>query len=87
MLLKKKIKENTQITQDDINHISERLLQKNLRLNNTLIEQQQKRDKASLKEKIKKNVYKRGVQTPLLLLFILKKYSDNNSFYKPDRAC
>ena len=55
MLLKKKIKENAQITQDDINHISERILQKNLRLNNTLMEQQQKRDKASLKEKIKRN--------------------------------
>lgn len=55
MFLKKKKNENTEISKEDIQHLSEKMLQKNLQLNNTLMEQQQKRDKANLKEKIKRN--------------------------------
>lgn len=55
MIFKKKNKINTEITKEDINHLSKRMLQKNLQLNNSLMEQQQKKDKANLKEKIKRN--------------------------------
>lgn len=54
MIFNKKNK-TTEITKDDINHLSEKLLQKNLQMNNSIIEQQLKNDKASLKAKIKRN--------------------------------
>lgn len=54
MIFNKKQK-STEITKNDIEHLSEKLLQKNLHMNNAIFEQQQKNDKASLKAKIKRN--------------------------------
>lgn len=54
-LWKKKEPKSTNITKEDIDHISERMLQKNLNFNNTIIDQKLKQDEKDIKLKQKRN--------------------------------
>lgn len=52
---KKKAPIKTEFTKEDIDHMAERMLQKNLAYNNMMLEQKQKQDAADIKAKEKRN--------------------------------